>query len=213
MRRLITSTAVIAILALPVLAGCGSSESTPASTSATTADTGAKTWSAPPAQTIDAGAAYTAALTTSEGNITIALDPKAAPKTVNNFVFLSKQGFYNGLTFHRVIPGFVIQGGDPAGNGSGGPGYQFEDELPKAGAYTLGSVAMANSGPNTNGSQFFIITGDQGVALPPNYSLFGTVTKGQDVAEKISNMAAAGTETPDPPVVIESVTIEEKASK
>ncbi len=200
-------------MALPLLAGCGSSDSASSTTAGTAAGQGAKTWSAPPAQAIDAKATYTATLATSEGDITIALDPKAAPKTVNNFVFLSKQGFYDGLTFHRVIPGFVIQGGDPDGNGTGGPGYTFEDELPEAGAYALGSVAMANSGPNTNGSQFFIITGDQGVGLPPDYSLFGQVTKGQDVAEKISTMAAPGTETPDPPVTIETVTVQEKGAK
>jgi cyclophilin family peptidyl-prolyl cis-trans isomerase len=213
MRRLIASTALVATMALPVLAGCGSSDSASADTAATAAQEGAKSWSSPPAQTIDAKATYTATLATSEGDITIALDPKAAPKTVNNFVFLSKQGFYDGVTFHRVIPGFVIQGGDPDGNGTGGPGYTFEDELPEAGAYKLGSVAMANSGPNTNGSQFFIITGDQGVALPPSYSLFGQVTKGQDVAEKISTMAAPGTETPEPPVTIEKVTVQEKGAK
>ena len=213
MRRLIASTALVATMALPVLAGCGSSDSASADTAATAAQEGAKSWSSPPAQTIDAKATYTATLATSEGDITIALDPKAAPKAVNNFVFLSKQGFYDGVTFHRVIPGFVIQGGDPDGNGTGGPGYTFEDELPEAGAYKLGSVAMANSGPNTNGSQFFIITGDQGVALPPSYSLFGQVTKGQDVAEKISTMAAPGTETPEPPVTIEKVTVQEKGAK
>lgn len=213
MRRLIASTALVATMALPVLAGCGSSDSASADTAATAPQEGAKSWSSPPAQTIAVNASYTATLATSEGDITIALDPKAAPKTVNNFVFLSKQGFYDGVTFHRVIPGFVIQGGDPDGNGTGGPGYTFEDELPKAGAYKLGSVAMANSGPNTNGSQFFIITGDQGVALPPSYSLFGQVTSGQDVAEKISTMAAPGTETPDPPVTIEKVTIQEKGAK
>jgi len=216
MRRLIaTATAVATLVAVPLIAGCGSSES--ASTGADTAATGAtgaeagaaKTWSSAPKMAIDPKSTYTAVLRTSEGNITIALDPKTAPKTVNNFVFLSKEGFYDGLTFHRVIPDFVIQGGDPDGNGTGGPGYAFEDELPKAGDYKLGSVAMANSGPNTNGSQFFIITGQQGVQLPPNYSLFGQVTKGQDVADKISTMAAPGTETPDPPVTIEKVTITE----
>jgi cyclophilin family peptidyl-prolyl cis-trans isomerase len=215
MRRLIaTATAVATLVAVPLIAGCGSSDS--ASTGADTAATGAtgaeagaaKTWSSAPKMAIDPKSAYTAVLRTSEGNITIALDPKTAPKTVNNFVFLSKEGFYDGLTFHRVIPDFVIQGGDP-GNDTGGPGYAFEDELPKAGDYKLGSVAMANSGPNTNGSQFFIITGQQGVQLPPNYSLFGQVTKGQDVADKISTMAAPGTETPDPPVTIEKVTITE----
>ena len=211
MRRLfITATAAATLVAVPLIAGCGSSESGSTSTAASTAAAGAaKTWSSPPPMTIDKNATYTAVLRTSEGNITVALDPAQAPKTVNNFVFLAKEGFYDGLTFHRVIPDFVIQGGDPEGTGSGGPGYQFEDELPEAGAYKLGSLAMANAGPNTNGSQFFIITGQQGVQLPPNYSLFGQVTKGQDVADKISTMAAPGTETPDPPVTIEKVTITE----
>ena len=211
MRRLfITATAAATLVAVPLIAGCGSSDSGSTSTAASTAAAGAaKTWSSPPPMTIDKNATYTAVLRTSEGNITVALDPAQAPKTVNNFVFLAKEGFYDGLTFHRVIPDFVIQGGDPEGTGSGGPGYQFEDELPEAGAYKLGSLAMANAGPNTNGSQFFIITGQQGVQLPPNYSLFGQVTKGQDVADKISTMAAPGTETPDPPVTIEKVTITE----
>lgn len=212
MRRLLATAAVAALVAAPVLAGCGSSDSASDTAAATSADAstgGAKSWSSPPKMAIDPKATYTAVLRTSEGNISIALDPKQAPKTVNNFVFLSKEGFYDGLTFHRVIPDFVIQGGDPDGNGTGGPGYTFEDELPKSGAYKLGSVAMANSGPSTNGSQFFIITGQQGVQLPPNYSLFGQVIKGQDVADKISTMAAPGTESPDPPVTIEKVTITE----
>src|SRR5919197_3924861 len=111
--------------------------------------------------TVDANKKYTATIDTSCGKITIELDPKAAPKTVNNFVFLANQKFFDGLTFHRVVKDFVIQGGDPQGTGSGGPGYEFADELPKDG-YKLGSLAMANSGPNTNGSQFFIVTGNQG---------------------------------------------------
>jgi len=214
MRRLfITATAAATLVAVPLIAGCGSSDST-STAAGTAAEAGtAKTWSSPPAMTIDKNATYTADLTTSEGDIQIALDPTQAPKTVNNFVFLAKQGFYNGTTFHRVIPDFVIQGGDPEGTGQGGPGYQFADELPKAGQYAIGSVAMANAGPNTNGSQFFIITGQQGAALPPNYSLFGKVTQGQDIADKISTMAAPGTETPDPPVTIEKVTITEKGAK
>jgi cyclophilin family peptidyl-prolyl cis-trans isomerase len=146
---------------------------------------------------------------TSKGTITIQLDPKQAPKTVNNFVFLSKQGFYNGGTFHRVIPGFVIQGGDPEGTGTGGPGYQFADELPNAGQYKIGSVAMANSGPNTNGSQFFIVTGANGASLPPSYSLFGQVTEGQSVAEAISNVPRDSADKPLTPVTINSVTIAE----
>lgn len=213
MRRLLITAAAAALIAAPVLAGCGSSDPASSTAAADTAASGAKTWSAPPKMSIDVNAAYTADLTTSEGDIQIALDPKKAPKTVNNFVFLAKQGFYDGVTFHRVIPDFVIQGGDPQGTGQGGPGYQFEDELPKAGAYKVGSVAMANAGPDTNGSQFFIIVGAQGAALPPAYSLFGKVTQGQDVADKISTMAAPGTETPDPPVTIEKVTITEKDAK
>jgi cyclophilin family peptidyl-prolyl cis-trans isomerase len=216
MRRLLATAAVAALIAAPVLAGCGSSDSaadTAPATAAADSSSGAKSWSSPPKMAIDVNASYTADLKTSEGDIQIALDPKQAPKTVNNFVFLSNQGFYDGVTFHRVIPDFVIQGGDPEGTGGGGPGYQFEDELPKSGAYKVGSVAMANAGPNTNGSQFFIIVGQQGVQLPPNYTLFGEVTKGQDVAEKISTMAAPGTESPDPPVTIEKVTITEKGAK
>lgn len=211
MTRLLAIAAAAALITAPVLAGCGSSDSasSSAATAAAESAAAAKSWSSPPPMTIDEKATYTAVLRTSEGNISIALEPKRAPKTVNNFVFLAKEGFYDGLTFHRVIPDFVIQGGDPDGNGTGGPGYSFADELPKAGAYKLGSVAMANSGPDTNGSQFFIITGQQGVQLPPSYSLFGQVTKGQDVADKISTMAAPGTETPEPPVTIEKVTITE----
>ena len=206
MRRILATTAAAVLIAAPVLAGCGSSDSTTTAAEAAAA----KSWSAPPAMTIDPKSTYTADMTTSEGDIQIRLDPAAAPKTVNNFVFLAREGFYDGLTFHRVIPDFVIQGGDPEGTGSGGPGYSFEDELPEEGRYQVGSVAMANAGPNTNGSQFFIIVGDQGVQLPAAYSLFGKVTKGQDVAEKISTMAAPGTETPEPPVTIETVTITEK---
>ena len=140
-----------------------------------------------PPMCIDASKTYTATMETDAGTMKIALDAKAAPKTVNNFVVLSRYHFFDGLTFHRVIPGFVDQGGDPLGTGAGDPGYKFADELPKAGSYKVGSLAMANSGPNTNGSQFFIIVGDQGVALPPSYSLFGQVSDGIDVAHKIEN--------------------------
>jgi cyclophilin family peptidyl-prolyl cis-trans isomerase len=140
---------------------------------------------APPPMCISTSKAYTATVDTDVGTFGIALEPNEAPKTVNNFVFLARYHFYDGLTFHRVIPGFVVQGGDPKGNGSGGPGYKFADELPKAGSYKVGSVAMANSGPNTNGSQFFIITGSQGTQLPPSYSLFGMVTSGMNVVQMI----------------------------
>jgi cyclophilin family peptidyl-prolyl cis-trans isomerase len=139
----------------------------------------------PDASCTTAGKTYKATFDTDAGTFHVTFDSVAAPKTVNNFVYLARYHFFDGLTFHRVIPGFVVQGGDPKGDGTGGPGYQFADELPKAGAYKIGSLAMANSGPNTNGSQFFVITGDQGVKLPPSYSLFGQVTDGMDVVKKI----------------------------
>ena len=119
-----------------------------------------------------------------KGRWSIALDPLAAPQTVNSFVFLARYHYYDGIVFHRIIPGFVLQGGDPTGTGTGGPGYRFEDELPDAGRYKVGSLAMANAGPDTNGSQFFIISGPDGVRLPPLYSLFGKVVTGLDVVEQ-----------------------------
>jgi cyclophilin family peptidyl-prolyl cis-trans isomerase len=151
-------------------------------------------FSAAPPLCINVAKTYVAHLTTDVGAFDVTFDAKLAPKTVNNFVFLALNHFYDGVVFHRVIPGFVVQGGDPTGTGTGGPGYQFADELPPSGAYKIGSLAMANSGPNTNGSQFFIITGDQGTQLPPQYSLFGQVTTGMDVVKKIeSDGAASGT--------------------
>ena len=125
---------------------------------------------------------------TNKGALTIALDPIAAPKTVNNFVFLARWHYYDGVVFHRIIPGFMCQGGDPEGSGRGGPGYRFEDELPAPGRYEIGSMAMANAGPNTNGSQFFIVSGPDGVGLPPSYSLFGKVVKGLDVVKAIESV-------------------------
>ena len=157
---------------------------------------------------IDPAKRYTADMVTSKGTIRIALDPVSAPKTVNNFVVLARYHYYDGIVFHRVIPGFVLQGGDPKGTGTGGPGYKFEDELPKAGRYELGSLAMANAGPNTNGSQFFIISGPQGVRLPPNYSLFGKAVSGLDVVAAIDSIGTQSG-TPKERVVIQSVTITE----
>ncbi len=155
---------------------------------------------------IDPAKRYTADMVTSRGTIRIALDPVSAPKTVNNFVVLARYHYYDGVVFHRVIPGFVLQGGDPKGTGTGGPGYKFEDELPKPGRYELGSLAMANAGPNTNGSQFFIISGPQGVRLPPNYSLFGKAVSGLDVVAAIDGIGTQSG-TPKERVVIQSVTI------
>ena len=142
--------------------------------------------SAPPLS-IDVSKKYTATISTEKGPIVLQLDPSLAPTTVNNFVFLAQNHFYDGLTWHRVVPGFVIQGGDPVGNGSGGPGYKFKDELPKdSSVYTEGCVAMANSGPNTNGSQFFVCIADDSKQLKPLYSYFGTVTQGLNVAKQIA---------------------------
>ncbi len=126
-----------------------------------------------------------AVIKTDKGTIEIALWADKAPLTVSNFVYLANQGFYNGLTFHRVEPGFVVQGGDPQGTGVGGPGYQFPDE-PVQGEYSEGTVAMANSGPNTNGSQFFIDLVDNSKNLAKSYNLFGQVTAGMDTVKKIA---------------------------
>jgi len=156
---------------------------------------------------IDPTKRYTATMDTSMGTIVISLDPINAPKTTNNFVFLALNHYYDGIIFHRIIKGFVCQGGDPQGSGMGGPGYRFEDELPKPGKYSIGSLAMANAGPNTNGSQFFIISGQSGCALPPLYSLFGQVVKGLDVVEAMQNVDTDGRDRPKTDVVINSVTI------
>ncbi len=166
----------------------------------------AKQYSAPPTMQIDPATQYQAVLATNHGDITIALDPKRSPETVNNFVFLAGEGFYDGVIFHRVVPGFVIQGGDPTGTGQGGPGYRFKDELDGPGAYREGTVAMANAGPNTNGSQFFICL--QNVNLPHQYTIFGAVTDGMDAVQSIAAEPRHG-EKPVEDCVITSVTITE----
>ena len=148
-----------------------------------------KSYSAQPPLTIDEKKAYTATLKTNYGDIVLELNPKKAPLTVNNFVFLARDGYYDGTIFHRDVKGFMIQGGDPTGTGMGGPGYKFRDELPTTLDYTKGTIAMANAGPNTNGSQFFIMLADYSRRLPKNYSIFGQVTAGQDVVDKIGNIA------------------------
>jgi len=150
-----------------------------------------------PAFTIDESTIYRVTISTDKGEIVMDLDPRLAPNTVNNFVSLARDGFYDGLTFHRVVPGFVIQGGCPEGSGRGGPGYRFADE-PVKGNYRDGAVAMANAGPDTNGSQFFICLGDQ-PGLPKQYNLFGHTVAGLDV---ISNIAVGD--------VMRSVTIAER---
>jgi peptidylprolyl isomerase len=162
--------------------------------------------------TIDPNRTYTATMKTNYGDIVILLLPKNAPITVNNFVFLSRQGFYDGVKFHRVIKGFMIQGGDPTGTGMGGPGYKFADELPTSLNYNKGTLAMANAGPNTNGSQFFICLAN--VSLPKSYSIFGQVTSGQDVVDKIGNVAVKTSNgemsSPTVDVHINTITITEQ---
>lgn len=148
---------------------------------------------------------------TNYGKIVIETYNSDAPKTVENFVTLANKGFYNGLVFHRVIKGFMIQGGDPNGNGSGGPGYKFADELNPAtpsykAGYKKGVVAMANSGPNTNGSQFFIMHADY--PLPNNYTIFGKVISGQDIVDKIANLPIGAGDKPVTPVTMNKVSVE-----
>src|SRR5688500_8965615 len=168
-----------------------------------------KQWNSAPDMVIDPSKRYTATMSTSMGDLVIALDAVQAPKTVNNFVFLAREGYYDGVIFHRIIQGFMCQGGDPTGTGRGGPGYKFGDELPRPGQYEIGSVAMANAGPNTNGSQFFIVSGASGVGLPPLYSLFGKVVKGLDVVEAMQRVSTDSRDRPHDDVVINSVTISE----
>jgi cyclophilin family peptidyl-prolyl cis-trans isomerase len=169
----------------------------------------AQQWNQPPAMEINPKASYTATIRTSQGDIEVELFPGEAPRTVNNFVFLARQGFYDGVIFHRTIRGFMVQTGDPTGTGRGGPGYRFADE-PVRRRYTRGIVAMANAGPNTNGSQFFIMHADSG--LPPNYTIFGQVTNGLDAVDHIATAPTQpGGEgsTPVNPARIESISIEE----
>ena len=147
-----------------------------------------------------------ATLHTSEGTIEIELFPDAAPKTVDNFTRLAGEGFYDGLVFHRVIPDFMIQGGCPLGTGTGGPGYQFEDEFNEH-RVVKGALAMANAGPNTNGSQFFIVTAEATPWLDGKHTVFGQVVAGQDVADRISQVDRDGRDRPTTPVTIDRVEI------
>jgi cyclophilin family peptidyl-prolyl cis-trans isomerase len=144
----------------------------------------------PPPMCLDPDATYSAKITTSAGEITVDLDADQAPNTVNNFVFLARYNYFDDTVCHRVIQGFVTQCGDPTATGQGGPGYEFADELPEAGQYEIGSLAMANSGPDTNGSQFFIISGERGTELPPSYSLFGAVV--EDDLDVVAEFDALG---------------------
>jgi cyclophilin family peptidyl-prolyl cis-trans isomerase len=167
----------------------------------------AATFENAPSNCLDASKTYTAVVTTNKGEFSIVLDQNKAPLAANSFVTLARYKYFDNTQCHRAILDFVVQCGDPTATGSGGPGYSFADELPQAGEYKLGSIAMANSGPNTNGSQFFIITGDQGITLPPSYTLFGQVTSGLDTTVPALNAAS----NPDPAAngvpTLETITI------
>ncbi len=166
-----------------------------------------KQYDSPPEMTLDLNKSYQATLETNHGEIVIEFDADRSPQTVNNFVFLARDGFYDGVVFHRVIENFMIQGGDPTGTGRGGPGYRFRDEVEGAGGYSRGTVAMANAGPNTNGSQFFICHTD--VGLPHSYTIFGSVVSGMEAVDSIAASATDNNDRPHDDVVIESVTVTE----
>ena len=167
----------------------------------------AKSYSKQPDMSIDPKKSYTATIETSAGTMTAELFPGDAPATVNNFVFLARDNYYNDVIFHRVIEGFMIQGGDPTGTGRGGPGYKFNDEPVKR-KYDRGTLAMANAGPNTNGSQFFVMHKDY--PLPPSYTIFGKLTTGEETLDKIATATTGAQDRPVEPVSIQSVSIEEK---
>jgi cyclophilin family peptidyl-prolyl cis-trans isomerase len=198
--------------ALSPLAKPAASPSTAASTAAQGAPVSAvpKQFSSAPPMSIDQSKKYTATIDTSMGTMKAELFANEAPATVNNFVFLAQQGFYDGVTFHRVINNFMVQTGDPTGTGTGGPGYRFNDEPVKR-QYSRGTLAMANAGPNTNGSQFFIVHKDY--PLPPNYTIFGQLTDGLDVLDKIATTPTGpgrgGPDTPRTSITINSIKIDE----
>jgi cyclophilin family peptidyl-prolyl cis-trans isomerase len=235
MQRRRNARIAIGVIALgaTILSGCGAAPATMLSTASTPEPSGtpaaASCWtddqrqrggegmptqySAPPAMRIDPAKTYTGTIETNKGPIEIELYPDDAPQTVNNFVCLAQDGYYDGTPFHRIVQGFVIQGGDPTGTGSGGPGYQFNDE-PVSKDYERGTLAMANAGPNTNGSQFFIVLDDLRGKLPKNYTIFGRVTGGLDVVDAIANTpTVAGRSgeksTPTEPITLEKATISE----
>ena len=164
----------------------------------------------PPGQVLEPGQAASVVIETSEGSFTIELDTEVAPKTTNSFAYLTEEGFYDGLGFHRIVPDFVIQGGDPLGDGSGGPGFKTVEAPPSDLSYETGVVAMAKSSdeePGTSGSQFFVVTGEGGASLTPEYALVGRVSEGLDVVEQIGRLGGPD-EQPTKTVVIEEATLE-----
>jgi len=205
----LASTALVA-----GLAACGGDDDTSADGCPPAEGTSERVTSfdAPPPMCIDADKNYSAVVTTNLGEFTIELDADAAPNAVNNFVVLARSRFYDDTTCHRIIPAFMAQCGDPTGTGTGGPGYEFADELPSSSdAYTFGTVAMANAGPDTQGSQFFTITAPDGYPLQPNYTVFGHVTEGTETLEAIDAVGNPNSNGVPPlqPVTIESIRITE----
>ena len=202
-----------------MLAACGEAEEAapvaaapspaPASAAAPVATEGGSVtqWSAAPEMTIDPTKRYTAIIHTNKGEITLDLFAGETPVAVNNFVFLARQGFYDGVIFHRVIKGFMVQGGDPTGTGTGSPGYRFNDE-PITRDYVRGTLAMANSGPNTNGSQFFIM--HQNYSLPKSYVIFGLASDGLEVVDTIANIRVGANDRPTETITIERIEIREE---
>lgn len=195
-------TSVLLVAAL-LLSGCGSSSASTPTPSPTTAVASIPrtAYKSPPPLTINLKHHYTATVETTDGSFTVQLLPQTAPLAVNNFIFLARHNFYNNVIFHRIIQNFMIQTGDPTGTGFGGPGYQFKDELHKHMTYRIGTVAMANHGKNTNGSQFFIVTGPEGESLPPSYSIFGQVLSGMKAVDRIASTpvtVAPGSNDPVP---------------
>ncbi|UVI27696.1 peptidylprolyl isomerase [Paenibacillus spongiae] len=214
------SLILVAAAALVVLAGCGTKPATDSAGGSTPSNTtagsgaadGQKSWSKMPEMAIDKTKSYLAHFKTSKGDFTAELYAKDAPLTVNSFVFLAKEKFYEGIKFHRVIETFMVQTGDPKGNGTGGPGYTVPDELNNGHIYEEGTLAMANAGPDTNGSQFFVVTGPdfQHLNAKPDYTVFGKVTEGMDVVWQIAKVPVNASDMPKEDITINSITIEEK---
>ena len=203
-----TPTAISAPVDADVSTGCWTAENRALPVTLPDGSQGQQ-WKVPPSMAIDINTTYVARVETDQGAFEMALVPELAPNTVNNFVCLAQAGYFNSTTFHRIISGFVIQGGDPTATGGGGPGYSFNDE-PVTQPYTRGTVAMANRGPNTNGSQFFVSLADGNLA--PNYTIFGEVTSGMDVVDKIATFPTAGPQgepIESEPVVVHTITITE----
>jgi peptidyl-prolyl cis-trans isomerase B (cyclophilin B) len=201
LRRIAPIVALVA--AVTLAAGCGGSKSdSGTTTSATSGST---------ASALDPDKSYTVTLKTNQGTFAFDLDVKGSPHTAASFAALVEKGFFDGLTFHRIVPGFVIQGGDPKGDGTGGPGYTTVDPPPADAKYTKGVVAMAKTGaepPGTAGSQFFVVTGAD-IGLPPDYALLGKVSSGMDVVDKIGMLGDPSTEQPTTKIVIQKATLSE----